>query len=51
MILLAILLPWLSFLVRGKILSGVVCLILIFTVMGGLPAAFWVYFSLSIETT
>lgn len=47
MILLAILLPWLSFLVRGKILSGVVCLILQCTLIGWLPAALWAAFSLS----
>lgn len=39
--LLALLLPWLSFIVRGKILSGVVCLILQCTLIGWLPAALW----------
>lgn len=39
--LLAILLPWLSFIVRGKILSGIFCLILQCTLIGWLPAALW----------
>lgn len=38
---LAILLPWLSFLLRGKILSGIVCLVLQCTLIGWLPAALW----------
>lgn len=39
--LLAILLPWLSFILRGKILSGIVCLVLQCTLIGWLPAALW----------
>ncbi|MHA4812223.1 YqaE/Pmp3 family membrane protein [Flavitalea flava] len=41
MLLLAILLPCVSFLLRGKILSFVVCLILQLTLIGWLPAAIW----------
>lgn len=41
MILIAILIPWLSFLLRGKILSGILCLILQITIIGWLPAAIW----------
>ena len=41
MILIAILLPWLSFFLRGKILLGFICLILQITVLGWIPAAFW----------
>ncbi len=41
MILIAILIPWLSFFLRGKILSGIICLILQITVIGWLPAAIW----------
>ncbi len=41
MILLAILLPWLSFFVRGKILAGILCIILQITLIGWLPAAIW----------
>ncbi|HCU44899.1 YqaE/Pmp3 family membrane protein [Sphingobacterium faecium] len=41
MILIAVLLPWLSFFLRGKIFSGILCLILQFTLIGWLPAAIW----------
>ncbi|NQD72117.1 YqaE/Pmp3 family membrane protein [Sphingobacterium shayense] len=41
MILIAVLLPWLSFFFRGKILSGILCLILQITLIGWLPAAIW----------
>ncbi len=47
MILLAILLPWVSFLLRGKLLSGIVCLILQITLIGWIPAAFWAVTSLN----
>lgn len=46
MTLIAILLPWLSFLLRGKLLSGVLCLVLQITVIGWLPAAVWAVVSL-----
>jgi hypothetical protein len=49
MTLLAILLPWLSFLLRGKILSGMLCLILQCTLIGWIPAAFWAVVSLHNE--
>jgi len=39
--LIAILLPWLSFFLRGKIFQGVICLILQFILIGWLPAAIW----------
>ncbi|AZA80468.1 YqaE/Pmp3 family membrane protein [Chryseobacterium lactis] len=45
--LLAILLPFLSFMVRGKIITGIVCLILQITVIGWLPAAIWAVLSLN----
>ncbi|MDR6736154.1 MULTISPECIES: YqaE/Pmp3 family membrane protein [unclassified Sphingobacterium] len=41
MILIAVLLPWLSFFLRGKILSGILCLILQMTILGWIPAAIW----------
>jgi hypothetical protein len=46
MTLIAILLPWLSFLLRGKLLSGILCLILQITLIGWLPAAVWAVVSL-----
>lgn len=47
--LLAILLPFLSFMVRGKILTGIICLILQITLTGWLPAAIWAVLSLNNE--
>lgn len=46
MIILAVLLPWLSFILRGKIIQGVICLILQMTLIGWLPAAIWAVASL-----
>jgi len=46
MTLIAILLPWLSFMLRGKILSGILCLVLQITLIGWLPAAAWAVISL-----
>ena len=45
--LLAILCPFLSFMVRGKIFIGILCLILQITILGWLPAAIWAAMSLS----
>lgn len=39
--LIAILFPWLSFFLRGKILTGIFCVILQCTLIGWLPAAIW----------
>jgi len=44
--LLAILVPFLSFFFGGKIISAVVCLVLQITLMGWAPAAFWAVMSL-----
>ena len=41
MLLIAILLPWLSFFLRGKLLTGLLCLVLQLTLIGWLPAAIW----------
>ena len=41
MILLAIILPWFSFFMRGKLFSGIICLALQLTLIGWLPAAIW----------
>lgn len=51
MILLAILLPWLSFLVRGQVFAGIFCLILQITLIGWLPAAIWAVVAHSNEKT
>ena len=39
--LLAILLPFLALLLRGRIFQGILCLILQITVLGWIPAAIW----------
>jgi len=45
--LLAILLPFVSFFVRGKIITAIICFILQITVLGWLPAAIWAALSLN----
>jgi uncharacterized membrane protein YqaE (UPF0057 family) len=45
--LLAIIFPCISFLVRGKIFSAILCLILQITLIGWLPAAIWAGMSLN----
>ncbi len=45
MILIAILIPWLSFFLRGKIFQGLICLVLQLTLIGWLPAALWAVMS------
>lgn len=49
MILIAVIFPWLSFLLRGKIFAGIVCLLLQITLIGWLPAAVWAVFSYNNE--
>ncbi|MGB0862118.1 MAG: YqaE/Pmp3 family membrane protein [Saprospiraceae bacterium] len=46
MIIVAILLPWLSFFLRGKIITGIICIVLQITVIGWIPAAIWAVLSL-----
>ena len=46
MTLIAIFFPCISFLLRGKILTSLLCLILQFTLIGWLPAAIWAVISL-----
>ena len=46
MTLIAIIFPFLSFLFRGKILTGIICLILQITLIGSIPAAIWAVISL-----
>jgi uncharacterized membrane protein YqaE (UPF0057 family) len=47
MTLIALLLPWLSFFLRGKVLTGIICLILQITLIGWVPAAIWATVSLN----
>lgn len=46
MTLIAIFFPFLSFLIRGKILTSIICLILQITLIGWIPAAIWAVLSL-----
>ena len=46
-LLIALLLPWLTFFTIGRPLSGVVCLILQLTLIGWMPATIWAVYALS----
>ncbi|MCR4030443.1 MULTISPECIES: YqaE/Pmp3 family membrane protein [Flavobacterium] len=46
MTLIAIFFPCVSFLLRGKILTCIICLILQITLIGWIPAAIWAVISL-----
>jgi uncharacterized membrane protein YqaE (UPF0057 family) len=39
--------PWLSLMLQGKILSGIVCLLLQLTIIGWIPAFIWSISSLN----
>jgi uncharacterized membrane protein YqaE (UPF0057 family) len=41
MIAVAILLPWLALFLRGKVIQGILCLLLQITLIGWIPAAVW----------
>jgi uncharacterized membrane protein YqaE (UPF0057 family) len=43
----AFLLPWLTFFTIGRPLAGIVCLILQVTLIGWIPAAIWAVYALS----
>lgn len=45
-LLLALLVPFLLFFMNGRALTGVICLVLQFTLIGWLPAALWAVHSL-----
>jgi uncharacterized membrane protein YqaE (UPF0057 family) len=46
-LLIAFLLPWLTFFTIGRPLSGLLCLILQVTLIGWIPATIWAVYSLS----
>ena len=46
-LLIALLLPWLSFFFIGKTFQGIICLILQLTLIGWIPAAIWAVYALS----
>ncbi|OYX63557.1 MAG: SNA family membrane protein [Rhizobiales bacterium 32-66-11] len=41
MIAVAVLLPWLALILRGRPFQGILCLVLQITLIGWLPAAIW----------
>jgi hypothetical protein len=45
-LLIALLIPWLTFFTIGRPLAGVICLILQCTLIGWLPAAIWAVYAL-----
>lgn len=46
MTLIAILFPFISFFLRGRVLTSIICLILQITLIGWIPAAIWAVISL-----
>ncbi|PAF41030.1 YqaE/Pmp3 family membrane protein [Helicobacter sp. 11S03491-1] len=46
-LILALILPWLSFFTIGKPISGVICLMLQITFIGWIPASIWAVYALS----
>lgn len=46
-LIIALLLPWLSFFTIGRPIAGVICLILQVTLIGWIPAAIWAVYALS----
>ena len=46
-LLIALILPWLTFFTIGRPIAGIICLILQITLIGWLPATIWAVYSLS----
>ena len=46
-LLVAFLLPWLTFFTIGRPFSGIICLILQLTLIGWIPATIWAVYALS----
>jgi uncharacterized membrane protein YqaE (UPF0057 family) len=46
-LIIALILPWLTFFTIGRPLAGIICLILQITLIGWLPAAIWAVYALS----
>jgi uncharacterized membrane protein YqaE (UPF0057 family) len=46
MLIIAIIFPTLSFFLRGKILTAILCLLLQITIIGWIPASIWAVLSL-----
>lgn len=50
-LLIAFILPWLTFFTIGRPISGVICLILQVTLIGWIPAIIWAVYALSMYNT
>ena len=46
-LLIALILPWLTFFTIGRPIAGIICLILQITLIGWVPAAIWAVYALS----
>ena len=46
-LLIALLLPWLQFFTIGRPIAGIICLLLMVTLIGWIPAAIWATYALS----
>jgi uncharacterized membrane protein YqaE (UPF0057 family) len=46
-LLIALILPWLTFFTIGRPISGVICLLLQLTLIGWIPATIWAVYALS----
>lgn len=45
--LLAVFLPWFVFFTMGKVIQGIICLVLQVTVIGWLPATIWAFMAVN----
>jgi uncharacterized membrane protein YqaE (UPF0057 family) len=46
-LIIALILPWLTFFTIGRPIAGIICLILQLTVLGWVPATIWAVYALS----
>lgn len=46
-LLIALILPWLTFFTIGRPIAGIICLLLQLTLIGWIPATIWAVFALS----
>ena len=46
-LIIALILPWLTFFTIGRPMAGIICLVLQLTVLGWLPATIWAVYALS----
>jgi len=46
-LLIAFILPWLTFFTIGRPIAGIICLILQITILGWIPATIWAVYALS----